>query len=230
VGDVGGQARALRALAKAQELLGRETESHRALQRALALADPNVPDAPADADAARTLLALGRLALRQPDLALAATTLEEARVVAPRSGDEVHLAALISAELARVAVARGAIDEAKQHAAAATAAQRGHRCRRCAAEIGPALVETALASGDLALADAARAMSLEAAYRLNLPIAIATIKLASGRLLAARGDAAGALADYRSALDTFERLGPRHLVAETRAAMAEVEQARPESA
>ena len=230
VGDIGGQARALRAMAKAQELMGREDESHRALQRALALADPNVPDAPAEADAARTLLALGRLALRQPDLGLAATTLEEARVVAPRSGDEVHLAALISAELARVAVARGAIDEARQHASAANAAQRAHRCRRCAAEIGPALVETALAANDLAGADAARAISLEAAYRLNLPIAIATIRVAGGRVLAARGDAAGALVDFNAALDTFERLGPRHMVAETRAAMASAEHARPESA
>ena len=230
VGDIGGQARALRALAKAQELMGREAESHRALQRALALADPNVPEAPAEADAARTLLALGRLALRQPDLALAATTLEEARVVAPRSGDEIHLAALISAELARVAVARGAIEEAKQHASAATAAQRAHRCRRCSAEIGPALVETAIASGDLAAADAARAMSLEAAYRLNLPIAIAGIRLAGGKLLAARGDLVGSAADYHAAIDTFERLGPRYLVAETRAALAELEHARPESA
>jgi class 3 adenylate cyclase/tetratricopeptide (TPR) repeat protein len=230
VGDVGGQARALRALAKAQELVGREGESHRALQRALALADPNVPDAPAEADAARTLLALGRLALRQPDLALAATTLEEARVVAPRSGDEVHLAALISAELARVAVARGATEEARQHASAAAAAQRAHRCRRCAAEIGPALVEAALAGGDLAAADAARAVSLEAAYRLNLPIAIATMRLAGGRLHAARGDAAAAAADFRAALETFERLGPRHLVAETRAVIVGAEHGQPESA
>ena len=230
VGDIGGQSRALRALAKAQELMGREEESHRALQRALALADPNVPDAPAEADAARTLLALGRLALREPDLALAATTLEEARVVAPRSGDEAHLAALISAELARVATARGAIEEARQHANAATIAQRAHRCRRCAAEIGPALVEAALAADDLAAADAARALSLEAAYRLNLPIAIASIRLAGGRVLLARRDASGAMADFSAALETFERLGPQYLVAETRAAIAHAEQARPESA
>ena len=230
VGDIGGQARALRALAKAQELLGREAEAHRALQRALALADPNVPDAPAEADAARTLLALGRLALRQPDLALAATTLEEARVVAPRSGDEVHLAALISADLARVAIARGSIDEARQHAAAAAAAQRAHRCRRCAAEIGPALVEAAIAGDDLPGADAARSMSLEAAYRLNLPIAIASLRLAAGRLLAVRGDASGAAIEYDAARATFERLGPRHLVAETRAALVETANARPESA
>jgi tetratricopeptide (TPR) repeat protein len=230
VGDIGGQARALRALAKAQELMGREDESHRALQRALALADPNVPDAPAEADAARTLLALGRLALRQPDLSLAATTLEEARAVAPRSGDEIHLAALISAELARVAVARGAIEEARLHASAATAAQRAHRCRRCSAEIGPAVVEAALAADDLVAADAARAASLEAAYRLNLPIAIATMRLAGGRLLLARADLAGAAVEFAAALETFERLGPRHLVAETRAAMIGADQARPESA
>ena len=230
VGDIGGQARALRALAKSHELLGREAEAHRALQRALALADPNVPDAPAEADAARTLLALGRLAIRQPDLALAATTLEEARLVAPRSGDEVHLAALISGELARVAIARGALDEARQHAEAATSAQRAHRCRRCAAEIGPALVEANIAAGDLPGADAARAMSLEAAYRLNLPIAIAAMRLAAGRLMTVRGDATGAAAEYGAALATFERLGPRHLVAETRAALAETAVERPESA
>src|SRR5206468_6335027 len=187
----------------AQELLGSDTESGRGFHRALALADPSSADAVADTDAARTLLALGRIALRRPDLALAATTLEEARVVAPRSGDEEHLAALISAELSRVAVARGAIDEARQHANAATVAQRAHRCRRCAAEIGPALVEAALAGNDLAAADAARAVSLEAAYRLNLPIAIATIRLAGGQLLLARHDAAGATVDFTAALDTF---------------------------
>src|SRR5260370_463431 len=80
-----------------------------------------------------------------------------------------------------------------------------HR-RRCAAEIGPALVEAALAGNDLASADAARAVSLEAAYRLNLPIAIATMRLAGGRLLLARRDAAGAAADLAAALETFERL------------------------
>ena len=230
IGDAGGQARALRALAKAQELLGRDGEAEQALRRALALADPAVPDAAADADAARTLLALGRLALQRPDIALAATTLEEARVVAPRSGDELHLAALISAELARVAVARDAIDEATQHAAAANAAQRAHRCRRCAAEIAPALVEAALAAGDLAEADAARAAGLEAAYRLSLPISIAAIRLAGGRLLSARGDPVGAAAEYGAALETFHRLGPQYLLTETRAALAELEQARPESA
>ena len=231
VGDISGQARALRRLARAQELLGRDEESHRSLQRALALADPGVPNAAAETDAARTLLALGQLALRQSDLALAATTLEEARVVAPRSKDEVHLAALIPAELARVAIARGDIDEAGEQAGAATAAQRAHRCRRCAAEIGPALVETALAASDLPAADAARASSLEAAYRLNLPIAIAGMRLAGGRLLAARGDLAGAAVDFRAALETFERLGPRHMVAETRAVMVGAERsARPESA
>ncbi|MDP9319542.1 MAG: hypothetical protein M3P16_00420, partial [Chloroflexota bacterium] len=78
--------------------------------------------------------------------------------------------------------------------------------------------------------DAARAVSLEAAYRLNLPIAIATMRLAGGRLLAARGDAAGAAVDFRAALDTFERLGPRHLVAETRAAIVGADAVRPESA
>ena len=129
----------------------------------------------------------------------------------------------------RVLVA-GAIDEARQHAAAAASAQRAHKCRRCAAEIGPALVETAIAGGDLAGADAERSMSLEAAYRLNLPIAIAAMRLAAGRLMTVRGDTAGAAAEYGAALGTFERLGPRHLVAETRAALAETETARPESA
>ena len=60
-------------------------------------------------------------------------------------------------------------------AAAASSAQRAHKCRRCSAEIGPALVETAIAANDLPGADAARSVSLEAAYRLNLPIAIATM-------------------------------------------------------
>jgi hypothetical protein len=132
--------------------------------------------------------------------------------------------------LARVAIARGAVDEARRHAAAAASAQRAHRCRRCAAEIGPALVETAIAAGDLAGADAARSMSLEAAYRLNLPIAIAAMRLAAGRLLAAKGDRLAAAAEYTAALAMFERLGPRHLVAETRAVLLEAAGAQPESA
>ena len=93
-----------------------------------------------------------------------------------------------------------------------------------------ALVEAAIAADDLPAADAARSMSLEAAYRLNLPIAIAAMRLAAGRLLAVRGDAARAAIEYDAALVTFERLGPRHLVAETRAALVETANARPESA
>ncbi len=230
VGDIGGQAAALRALARAHELFGRTEESERALQRALALADPAIADAPRAAGVAQTLLALGRVALRRPDLGLAATTLEEAHVLIPRSQDADHLTALVSAELARVAVARGALDKARDHATAATAAQRAHRCRRCAAEIAPALVEVALASGDLAEAEAARASGLEAAYRLNLPIAIAAVRLAGGRLLAARADPAGAQNEYRAALEAFDRFGPQHLVAETRAALAGLPEVESESA
>jgi len=49
-------------------------------------------------------------------------------------------------------------------------------------------------------------------------------------VLLARRDASGAMADFSAALETFERLGPQYLVAETRAAIAHAEQARPESA
>jgi hypothetical protein len=56
------------------------------------------------------------------------------------------------------------------------------------------------------------------------------MRLAGGRLLAARGDAAGATVEFAAALETFERHGPRHLVAETRVAMVGADQARPESA
>jgi class 3 adenylate cyclase len=230
VGDIPGQAAALRALARAHELFGRTEENERALQRALALADPAIPDAAREAGVAGTLLALGRIALRRPDLALAATTLEEARVLTPGSQGADHLGALVSAELARVAVARGALDEARNHAAAAAGAQRAHRCRRCAAEIAPAQVEVALANDDLETAEAARASGLEAAYRLNLPIAIAAVRLAGGRLLAARADTAGAQAEYRAALEAFDRLGPQHLVAETRAALVGLDQTGAESA
>ncbi|HUQ17959.1 MAG TPA: adenylate/guanylate cyclase domain-containing protein [Candidatus Saccharimonadales bacterium] len=230
VGDVGGQASALRALARAHELFGRSDEIERSLQRALALADPAIPEAAREAGAAATLLALGRAALRRPDLGLAATTLEEARVLSPGAHERDHLAALVSAELARVAVARGEHERARDHAAAATAAQIAHRCRRCAAEIAPALVEVALAIGDQEGAESARATGLEAAYRLNLPIAIAAVRLAGGRLLAARADTAGARREYKAALETFERSGPLHLVAETRAALVGLAQAGAESA
>jgi hypothetical protein len=56
------------------------------------------------------------------------------------------------------------------------------------------------------------------------------MRLAGGRLLLARGDLAGAAVELAAALETFERLGPRHLVDETRAAMVGADQARPESA
>ena len=230
VGDIRGQAAGLRALARAHELFGRTEETERALQRALALADPAIPDSAGEAEAATTLLALGRVALRRPDLGLAATTLEEAQVLTPRSAGADHLTALVAAELARVAVARGELDKARDHAAAATAAQRAHRCRRCAAEIAPAQIEVALAADDLAAAEAARATGLEAAYRLNLPIAIAAVRLAGGRILAKHGDPTGARHEYGAALEAFERSGPLHLVAETRAAMASLDQAGAESA
>ena len=230
VGDIRGQATALRALGHAHELFGRTEETERALQRALALADPAIPESAREAGAAATLLALGRVALRRPDLGLAATTLEEARVLTPRSAGADHLAALVSAELGRVAVARGELDRARDHRAAATAAAQAHRCRRCAAEIAPAQVEVALASGDLEAAENARASGLEAAYRLNLPIAIAAVRLAGGRILAQRADPAGARREYEAALETFERSGPLHLVAETRAALVGLDQAGAESA
>lgn len=220
VGDVPGQAAALRAIARADELFGRTAETERALQRALALADPATPEAPVLANVAATLLALGRVALRRADSGLAEATLEEARTLVPRSPGADHLAALVSAELARVAVARGALEQAREHAAVVAAANLEHRCRRCAAETAPALIEVALASGDLTGAEAVRASGLEAAYRLNLPIAIAAVRLAGGRLLAARAQTLGARAEYEAALDAFERFGPQHLATETRAALA----------
>jgi len=224
VGDIRGQSTGLRALARAHELFGRTEETERALQRALALADPAIPDSAREAGAATTLLALGRAALRRPDLGLAATTLEEAQALIPRSDGADHLAALVTAELARVAVARGELETARAQAAAAAEAQRAHRCRRCAAEIAPAQVEVALAIGDLGAAEAARATGLEAAYRLNLPIAIAAMRQAGGRILAERGDPAGARQEYQVALEAFERFGPLHLVAELHAALASLEQ------
>jgi tetratricopeptide (TPR) repeat protein len=222
LGNVSGEAGARRALGRVFFGQGRFTEAETTLQRALSLADP-LAQGPHPADPASTLLVLGSLAIEQGEYDTAATTLSEARAVAERSPARAHIAPRVAAELARLALMRGLIDEATQHASAAYAAAVEHECRRCGAGIAATLVEVACASGDLAVADARRTEGLEHAFRLTLPVATAEIRAASARLLAARGDIVGARNECTEALAVFEKLGPTHLAERTKRRINELD-------
>src|SRR6266550_4554163 len=222
LGNVSGEAGALRALGRAFFGLGRFAEAEATLGRALSLADP-FAQGPQPADPASTLLVLGSLAIERGNFASAATTLSEARAVAERSPARAHLAPRIAAELARLALYQGSLEDARQHAAAAHAAAVEHECRRCGAGIAATLVEVACASGDLAIADARRTEGLEHAFRLGLPVASAEIRAASARLLAAHGDVAGARSECIEALAVFEKSGPTYLAERTRRRIAELD-------
>jgi hypothetical protein len=166
---------------------------------------------------------LGSLAIERGDFAAAATTLAEARAVAERSPARAHLAARVVAELARLALFQGALEEARQHAAAAYEAATEHECRRCGAGIAATLVEVASATGDLVVADARRTEGLEHSFRLGLPVATAEIRAASARLLAARGDVVGARNECVEALAVFEKLGLAYLAERTKRRITELD-------
>ncbi len=222
LGNVSGEAGALRALGRAFFGLGRFAEAEATLGRALSLADP-FAQGPQPADPASTLLVLGSLAIERGNFASAATTLSEARAVAERSPARAHLATRIAAELARLALYQGSLEDARHHASAAHAAAIAHECRRCGAGIAATLVEVACASGDLAIADARRTEGLEHAFRLGLPVASAEIRAASARLLAAHGDVAGARNECTEALVVFEQSGPTYLAERTRRRILELD-------
>jgi class 3 adenylate cyclase/tetratricopeptide (TPR) repeat protein len=222
LGDVSGEAGALRALGRSFFGLGRFSEAAAALDRALSLADPLVQGRQ-PADPAATLLVLGSLAIERGDFASAATTLSEARAVAERSPTHDHVVPRIAAELARLALYAGSLEDARQHAAAAHAAAVEHDCRSCGASIAATLVEVACASGDLSAADARRTEGLEHALRLGLTVASAEIRAASARLLAAHGDAVGARNECTEALAVFEQNGPTYLAERTRRRIAELD-------
>jgi hypothetical protein len=222
LGNVSGEAGALRALGSCFFGLGRFAEAETTLERALALGDPLAQGAQ-PADPGSTLLVLGSLAIERGDFAGANATLAEARAVAERSPSRAHLAPRIAAELARLALYQGSIEEATQQAAAAHAAALEHECRRCGAGIAATLVEVACASGDLAVADARRTEGLEHAFRLGLPVASAEIRAASARLLAAHGDLVAARKECADALVIFEERGPTYLAARTRRRIAELD-------
>ncbi|TMG39998.1 MAG: hypothetical protein E6H88_00800 [Chloroflexi bacterium] len=221
LGDVAGEAAALRALGRAFFGQGRWSEADGALGRALGLADP-LTQGPQLADPSATLLTLGTLALERGDLATAGTTLAEARALAERSPGRKHLIPRVATELARLALEKGAVEDARQHAAAAYTAQHAHECRRCGAGIAATLVEVASAAGELTTAEARRAEGLEDAFRLNLPVAAAEIRYAAARLQVARGDLVAARAEAEAALATFEQLGPPHWAERARRRVVEL--------
>jgi class 3 adenylate cyclase/tetratricopeptide (TPR) repeat protein len=222
LGNVSGEAGALRALGRVFFALGRFAQAEVTLERALALADP-LSQVPQAADPASTLLVLGSLAIERGDFAAAATTLAEARALSEHSPARAHLAARVAAELARLALFQGALEEARQHTAAAYEAATEHECRRCGAGIAATLVEVAAATGDLVVADARRTEGLEHSFRLGLPVATAEIRAASARLLAARGDVLGARNECTEALAVFERLGPASLAERTKRRISELD-------
>ena len=211
LGEISGEAAALRALGRVYFGQGKFEEAEHTLQRALALADP-LSQGPQPADPASTLLVLGSVAIERGDFAAAATTLADARALAERSQSREHIAARASGELARLALLQGNLADAKQHATIAYSAATDHECRRCGAGIAATLVEVACAAGELALADARRTEGLEHSFRLGLPVATAEIRCAAARLLAARGELVEARNECSEALAVFERLGPRHMV------------------
>jgi adenylate cyclase len=222
LGNVAGEAGALRALGRVFFGLGRLAEAETTLARALALADP-LAQGQQPADPASTLLVLGSVGIERGQFTAAAASLAQARALAERSPAGVHVAARVAAELARLALLQGSLEDAQQHAAAAYAAATGHECRRCGAGIAPTLIEVACATGDLAVADARRTEGLEHAFRLGLPVASAEIRAASARLLAARGDVAGARNECTEALAVFEKLGPTYLADRTRRRIQELD-------
>jgi len=222
LGNVSGEAGALRALGRAFFGLGRYAEAEATLGRALGLADP-LAQGPQPADPASTLLVLGSLAIERGDFAAAGTTLSEARAVSERSPARAHLLTRIAAELARLALYQGSLEDAGQHAAAAHAAATEHECRPCGAGIAATLIEVACANGELTIADARRTEGLEHAFRLGLPVASAEIRAASARLLVAHGDVAGARNECIEALAVFERSGPTYLAERTRRRIAEID-------
>jgi hypothetical protein len=222
LGNISGEAGALRALGRSFFGLGRFAEAEATLGRALGLADPLAQGAQ-PADPASTLLVLGSLAIERGDFISAATTLSEARAVSERSPARAHLAPRIAAELARLALYQGSLEDARQNAAAAHAAAVEHECRRCGAGIAATLIEVACASDDLVVADARRTEGLEHAFRLGLPVASAEIRAASARLLAAHGDVAGARNECTEALAVFEKNGPTYLAERTRRRIAELD-------
>jgi tetratricopeptide (TPR) repeat protein len=222
LGNVSGEAGALRALGRSFFGLGRFAEAEATLERALGLADPLAQGAQ-PADPASTLLVLGSLAIERGDFISAATTLSEARAVSERSPARAHLAPRIAAELARLALYQGSLEDARQHAAAAHVAAIQHECRRCGAGIAATLIEIACASDELSMADAYRTEGLEHAFRLGLPVASAEIRAASARLLAAHGDVMGARNECTEALAVFEKSGPTYLAERTRRRIAELD-------
>src|SRR5438128_2686773 len=222
LGNVDGEAGALRALGRVFFGLGRLAEAEATLQRALALADP-LAQGQQPPDPASTLLVLGSVAIERGQFAAAARTLAEARALAERSPARLHIAARVAAELARLALLQGALEDAQQQAATAYSAATAHECRRCGAGIAATLVEVACATGDLAVADARRTEGLEHAFRLGLPVATAEIRAASARLLAARGDVVGARNECIEALAVFEKLGPTYLADRTKRRIQELD-------
>src|SRR5216117_106484 len=222
LGNVDGEAGALRALGRVFFGLGRLAEAEATLQRALALADP-LAQGQQPPDPASTLLVLGSVAIERGQFAAAGRTLAEARALAERSPSRLHIAARVAAELARLALLQGALEDAQQQAATAYSAATAHECRRCGAGIAATLVEVACATGDLAVADARRTEGLEHAFRLGLPVATAEIRAASARLLAARGDVVGARNECIEALGVFEKLGPTYLADRTKRRIQELD-------
>lgn len=179
LGNLAGEAAALRALAAAAIALGRLDDAESAVAQALVLGGPLRADESNATDPAATLRLRAAIAAARGDLAGARSALDEASLFAEGSANAKHLRSLIAADLAGVALAQGQLEQARIYAAVAETNRKAHDCRRCGAEIAPTLVGVARASGDIAAANAYRSDGLEQAIRLDLPRAMAAIEAAS---------------------------------------------------
>ena len=179
LGNVAGEAAALRTLAAAAIAIGQLDDAENAVARALALGGPLRADEPNATDPAATLRLRAAIAAARGDLPGARSALDEASLFVDGSPNADHLRSLIAADLARVSLAQGEIEPARVYAAVAEAGRKAHDCRRCGAEIAPTLVVIARATGDIAAANAYRSDGLEQAIRLDLPRAMAAIEAAS---------------------------------------------------
>jgi ATP/maltotriose-dependent transcriptional regulator MalT len=154
--------------------------------------------------AAEAYYALGEICLRRGDLAGAEDFFRRAHEL----GRDPHPG------LALVRLAQGYISVAAAALRAGLANASGSRMGR--ARLLAAQVETAVAAGDLELAQAATAELSAIAEALDTPAVLAMAALARGAMRLADGDASGAMADLRAAGEAWRELRLPYEEARTR--------------
>ena len=120
--------------------------------------------------------------------------------------------------LARAWVARGRAGDALAALQAAEASTRDPLART---RLWEAIVEAAIAAGEIPTARRAKTALQEAAAVYASSGLVAAVTLAEGRLLLAEGDAAGAVEALRAARQQWQDLGAPYRVAQARTLLAE---------